>query len=80
MTSAASDVNNYMIDETFYESWVDGNSAFDLLALLAIAKVLSPLVHSTFFCEAKGMISTTFNLCHVQSLCEERWTRYELCS
>ena len=52
MTSAARDVDDNMIDETFNESWINGNAAFDLLALLAIAEVLSPLVHSAFFREA----------------------------
>ena len=65
MTSAACDVDDNMIDETFYESWVNGNAAFYLLALLAVAEILSPLIHSAFFCEAKSMISTTLNLSYV---------------
>ena len=80
MTGAASDVDNNMIDKAFHESWVNGDAAFDLLALPAIAEVLSPLVHSALFCEAKSMISTTFNFGNVQPLSEERWTCYELCS
>ena len=65
MTSAASDVDNNMIDKTFYEPWINGDAAFDLLALSAISEVLSPLIHSSFLCEAKSMISTTFNLGYV---------------
>ena len=65
MTGAACDVNNYMIDEGFHKSWINCNPALDLLSLLAIAEVLSPLVNSTFLSQAKSMISTAFNLCHV---------------
>ena len=78
VTGTACDIYNDMIDETFDEPWINGNPALHLLALLAIAVVLAPLVHSALLGEAQSMISTTFNLCHVQFLCEERWTSYEL--